>query len=157
MIQVDSPPPAYETDDDAAVFGTETEPPAPSLRIDTTYSTLHRSDAGRKPPLPIPRHLNLNRSDTRSSAGGSSSSLARSNTDASASSAPSEVREWDVRRVCGWLRSTGFDDAVVDVFRKKGVDGSKIGYLTAETLKTELGIRELGVRIRIVDAIRDLN
>lgn len=57
------------------------------------------------------------------------------------------VRNWDIARVCEWLRSVN-GGQYVDIFKKNHITGANLIDLDSSTLK-EMGIRRVGDRVRI--------
>ena len=53
-----------------------------------------------------------------------------------------------------WLSDNGFAQSVVDSFAENDVDGSTLLGLTQEELSTDLGVRSLGTRKKLLDKIQ---
>lgn len=66
-----------------------------------------------------------------------------------------DVRCWSPREVAAWVTSAGFDDAVVDNFKRNDISGAVLVDLQLEDLR-ELGIQSFGKRHRLWNEIRRL-
>ncbi|KAH7108457.1 hypothetical protein BKA62DRAFT_682246 [Auriculariales sp. MPI-PUGE-AT-0066] len=64
--------------------------------------------------------------------------------------------EWSVDQVIAWLRARGFDDGVCDKFAEHEISGDVLLELDATILKDEIGIVQFGKRMRIANAIQEL-
>jgi hypothetical protein len=64
--------------------------------------------------------------------------------------------EWTVDEVVDWLRSKGFDQAVLDAFIEQEITGDVLLEIDAAVLKAEFGIAAFGKRTRIANAISEL-
>ena len=64
--------------------------------------------------------------------------------------------EWSVDQVVAWLRARGFDESVCDKFTEQEISGDVLLELDATVLKDEIGIVQFGKRMRIANAIQDL-
>ncbi|KAJ3234348.1 hypothetical protein HDU78_005889 [Chytriomyces hyalinus] len=66
------------------------------------------------------------------------------------------VEEWTVAVVGDWLTKIGASPEVVKSFAEQEIDGSILVTLSADDLKSELGVSALGIRRKIVLAIERL-
>jgi len=64
--------------------------------------------------------------------------------------------EWSVNQVVAWLRALGFNESVCDKFIEHEITGDLLLELDSTALKDEIGIVQFGMRMRIVNAIQDL-
>ncbi|KAJ3074637.1 hypothetical protein HDU99_001699 [Rhizoclosmatium hyalinum] len=66
------------------------------------------------------------------------------------------ANDWTVDMVADWLFSVGATEEVVQTFRSHDVDGSVLVTLTADDLRNELNVVQIGVRRKILMAIEKL-
>ncbi|KAJ3287821.1 WD repeat, SAM and U-box domain-containing protein 1 [Rhizoclosmatium sp. JEL0117] len=64
--------------------------------------------------------------------------------------------DWTVEMVAEWVRQKGAYEEVVESFKQQAIDGSVLLTLTAEDLRDELKVSQLGVRRKILMGIEKL-
>eukprot|EP00128_Syssomonas_multiformis_P016331 Colp12_sorted_trinity150504_noHs@10105 len=65
-------------------------------------------------------------------------------------------RTWTVDKVQQWLVSKDFDQELQEMFRSNDIDGNTLLDLTEEMLRDSLGIKSLGLRMKLLRDIRVL-
>jgi hypothetical protein len=70
-----------------------------------------------------------------------------------------DPRLWDVAEVQQWARKTFvFGESLAECLFNNDVDGAVLlKYINSETLKSDIGVKSLGQRVKIVEKVAELS